>query len=359
MASEQVTPLLSHAFFPPALTAIKTGKHLFETAEGLIPFEERGHYWVMAGEPLAESEAKRTRVFATFHRAARTREKIICGYYLSENMEFEGYDKVPLGTSSLLSLDQFSLRGHPRRDIRRALNRCYRDGLVVTEVDSLVERGNVEGELKRLFVEWLRTRRGPQIHFFLSAPSALHGTGTYERWFTVRSGGRLEAFVSLLPYWDSSGRPSYYLDDMIHRPGGQRFAMDYLLTQLIGKLQEEGAGTLSLGLNPFHGVAPKSLLEAGLWLHNRMPLFYRAQSLWHFKKKYTDHYAHRYMLFDRNHSRWPQFAAMLLATYQHYGDLEEQPPPILSSGLQRLRPNEIDLSHVERWSTRSQAGRHW
>lgn len=300
---EKIKELMFKGDFPLQSVALKSGKSFFWTEEGCVPFEKSKFALVMAGEPLAPSHLKNI-VFQKFKDYGHSLKLPVCAYYVSGSFSPPGFRKMKVGQSSIVHLREFSLKGEKNKEIRRALNHGRRADLEFRELSG-AEGRKVEEELFKLHRYWLKTRRGPQIHFLLSRPDLRSGG----RYFFVFEKGEISAFVSLYRY-----DHGYYLDDMIQSPKGHRFALDFLIAQVLLLLEKEGVSELSLGFNAFEGVGTHGFslvlrfLEQAQWP-------YKSQGLRAFKRKFNGKEVSRYILTEEKTSICKQLLAMISVTY--------------------------------------------
>jgi len=286
--------------------------------KGVVAFEKRGSFYIVAGEPLAFPGYEPLQVFKEFVGEVRKQKGVVCGYYFSEHFarksEFSTYYA---GASSFVNLERDLFQGHGGRDFRRALNFGKKHQLSFCEVSE--RKKDYFQDVVGFEKSWLKTRRGSRIGFLLSAPKVDFRGAEKERWFLVYSTdlessslkNQLQAFVSGMPY----GEKEFYVDHMVHCPEGLKLGLDFALVNLMKTLQQEGYKKLCLGLNPFWGVQPHSFLELGFWLNHQFELLYNSKGLYHFKHKLADEEKPRYLLLDPTYSFWPQLWNLTRVTY--------------------------------------------
>ena len=308
-------PLWTHPLHP---THSKTNKCLFKVEWGQLAYESFEGIHVVAGPPLGDS----FRVLDAFIQWSHSRGLGVCGYYFSESTSIpEELQKYQIGVSRALSLPAFHGRGEKWCDFRRAINQGHRFCLDFKEVYDLSRNPSYMAEVveienqwkKKCKVSWGRWWRTRRLGFLLSSVTCIDRE---ERLFEVREEGRIAALVSLLPYQVEGGR-SYYIDTLIQSPTAHRFALDFLLSQLIWRLKGEGAQHLNFGLCAFQKIKRGSFLEWMTYLHGRSNFLYNSQGLYQYKKKFTDTEEREYLLMDSQASFFKQLRALYKVTWRY------------------------------------------
>ena len=298
------------AQFPLHQTFRKNEKKVFKSEKGKVFFEESYWHLVMAGEPVVSPRFEMAELLKDFLSFAKRRRKRVCGYYCSEAFnEMDLFQKRQIGTSTVLCLSNFNLKGREKRDLRRALNQGERDQLTFEEIKTGTRK--VDSKLDQLYQKWICTRRGPRIGFLLSPPCIEKS----DRCFAVWEKNELIAFVSLFAY-EQEGKCSYYVDDMIHDPQGHRFALNYLLAEICLLLKKERVGHLSLGLNVFDGMNRSGVLGWGLSFFDFFQWPYKSKGLFLFKRKFSHRTVPRYLIKER--MDWWGFVLLSLAIVTYF-----------------------------------------
>ena len=306
------------ASYPLHKTHLKTGKCFYCTDLGAVAFEKHMGQVVVAGDPVAATVLEKETLLKEFQSWAHRRGYSISGYYFSQQLALrvsEEFEVYRAGVSHMVSLPNYSIRGHARRDVRRALNQGVRGALLFGEIPP---DGKEEwlSSIEALTCRWFRRKRRPAIRFLLSQPQLEFFGAETERWFIVTdpAGRQVQAMVSVLGF-EQDGGVTYYVDQLIQDPQGHRFALDYLIARLIAQLRIEGASELSLGLSPFHNVQGPRLVDRLLAWLGQAQWLYNSRGIYQFKKKFTSYEQTRFLLLDREHSKAKQLAAMTVATF--------------------------------------------
>lgn len=296
---------------PYFLTHWKTGKSFFCAYGGLIAFEEARAGIVMAGEPLVRkgfSEQKTTQAFIDF---AKSKNKKICGYYVDKKWRGNSFSKIPIGTSSSISLIDFNLKAPEAKEVRRALRKGRRLDYKIISVSKEERFG--EKRIEPLFKKWKKAKLPLQIKFLISKPQWKSLISGYEEWFIVEKKGEALAFCSLLPY-SREDLSMYYIDQLIHDPAKEPYALSYLVSYLIEELQSQGVTELDLGLNPFAKSEGRNLVEFLFRIFYKFPFWYRPKGLHFFKTKFSGYEKKEYYFFQDQMSPWLALKAMAEVT---------------------------------------------
>jgi hypothetical protein len=297
-----------HRGFPPIFTHIKTGKNCFYKDGVAAAFEVTENCIVIAGDLISkyvgiQKIERHERFYESLKKVANDNNKTVCGYYNSES-ESHPFKRKKMGTSSLIDMKKFTTNGYGARDIRYALNKGKKVDLKFFEVTG--QKSNFRIQVKSLYNHWLRSKKRPEIRFWLAPPSEQ----TLERWFVCYQGVRLMAFVSALPY-----KNGIYIDNLLHAPGGHPYSLHYLLAKALLQLKSENVQEVSLGLNPFLGLKPCSLTEWVLWLLGKTSILYNSQGIFDFKKKFSKNHVDRYLFVNPEKSEFMQVFEMMKVTY--------------------------------------------
>ncbi len=294
----------------------KTGKKIFQTPQGAVAYEATRYAHVVAGDPIVVTNGCLTTLMSDFDKYSKERDKVVCGYYFSEEFKKSSDKKfITLGTSGFLKLQTFDTKGPERKYVRRALNFGNNKNYSFKEIPQS-KKGSYLSRVKKLESQWFSKKKRPRIGFLLSRAKLQYRLSHYERWFVVENDlGHLGAFVSVVPYNDNK---NYYIDHMFYNPEqGSRMSLDFLLAQLILMLKNQKVEELYFGLNAFNNRNPKYLLEWGLSFLWRSSLVYNARGVYFFKSKFFDLEVPRYIMLDQQKSLLKQYAALGAVTFMH------------------------------------------
>ncbi len=284
-------------FFDYPLHAIweKTKKLIHSDQWGQLAYEKVGNTCVVAGDPAGRTLKSKATAFENFRQWAHANKFNVCGYYFSE--EFSR--SVPMnrhkaGVSLLLDLKSWNLKGGASEEARRSLRKGCNQQLEFVEVlqESLSEWDLALMQFSR---DWRKSKGLFQVRFLLTPLSrSLEFLSKGERLFVGHYRGELEAVVSVVSWAEGC----WYVDQLMQHPKGGRFALDFLLVNIIQQLKREGAKTLSFGFCPGVIHQSNSAVERTLKAWGKIKLFYSPKGLYNFKKKYASQELDRYLLLD-------------------------------------------------------------
>ena len=294
--------------------------------KGIIAYQEGPFNLIVATDPWPHEQSSKIKLFEDF-LTDKGANKRISGYYFTSEFAFElqkhhQYVTYKIGESHFVEIQKFHLQGRKARDIRRALNYGHKNQYEFQEIVHLQKKGYLT-DIRDLERKWLKAKVGyrlfGRIGFLLSRVGKGFKDECGSRWFVVKKNQRVISFVCLGELDSSeSGPDRYYLENMIFDPGNGKFAMDFLLANVLKKLKEEGVKELYLGLCPFSNIPQKSFFELVLSRFYSLKLFYDAKGLDHFKSKYSNRTEARYLiikdrvifsLFDLFTATFPRFSS--------------------------------------------------
>lgn len=205
-----------------------------------------------------------------------------------------GLQAFKLGEFAHVPLQDFSLKGGRRADLRSAVNRAQREGLSFA-VLAPAEVPQVIDELREVSDAWLAEVRAREKGFSVGSfdPEWLRRLPVAVVW----RHGRIMAFANLLV---TDRREEAGIDLMRHRPDAPPGTMDYLFAQIMLHLQAEGYARFGLGMAPMAGMAERRRAprwqRLGKLLFEHGDRFYNFRGLFRFKDKFDPEWEPRYLL---------------------------------------------------------------
>lgn len=228
----------------------------FRCDSGVVTFATSGRTAFVVGGPHTNTEAGETSaLLKQFREAAES-----CGYrrillfpILAAERDAAhnaGFDTVVTGVEAFVDLEEFTLAGKNFADLRQMRNRAKKryDASVV----ELYPDAN-RVELERVYQTWLSER--PTRHrmtLVVGKPEFEKPRG--RRYFGVKTGDHLEAFITLVPCFDGRG---WGVDVMARPDATPAGAMDLLISEAAKLVRDEGAELFSIG------ACPMAITEAG------------------------------------------------------------------------------------------------
>jgi phosphatidylglycerol lysyltransferase len=283
----------------PAHLLLSGDKSLLFSSSGrsFLMYGKQGRSWIALFDPVGPSSEWQELIW-TFIEMAHAHggragfyqvrpERL--GLYLDAGMQAR-----KLGEFAWVRLDEFSLKGGKRANLRTAVNRAERDGLEF-RVLSPADVPPVLAQLSSISQRWLDKNKAREKGYSLGAfsddyvcsgPVAL-----------VRQHGRVIAFATLM---ETGLTEEASLDLMRHTEDAPPGTMDYLFVQLLLHYQNRGFQRFGLGMAPLSGMANHALASnwhrlAGL-LFGHGERFYHFRGLRAFKEKFDPQWEARYLI---------------------------------------------------------------
>jgi len=216
--------------------------------------------------------------------------------------------KLKIGDEAIVDLEEFSLEGKSKRELRSKLHHFEDLGFRVVEYQPPVPDA-VIAQLKVVSDQWLeipgRRERSFTVGHF--DPGYLR---TKPILAVVDSAGAVLAFINLI-----SVNQSVITGDLMRRrtdvPNG---VMDYLFVKLFGYAKENGYARVSLGMAPMTGfqVHEEATLEERMihGLFQKLNFIFSFRGLRHYKAKFATSWEPRYLIY-RSSTELPRIALAL------------------------------------------------
>ncbi len=304
--------VIQHTGFPVNSSILIRDLSYFESDRGIVAYREVGGMRVVAGEPFDFKESMG--VWQDFVRDSRKKNLKICGYYTSESFSWNEGVFIPCGTSSIVDLKNWDLKGAEFSESRRAINHKRRKNFEILRLEEFKKREFAGKKLLECFQEWKNQKPLLEVEFIISnqAPD-FDEISSIEDWWVLLEGDQVSAYLSLLPY--KSGK-AYYLDHLIQNPQGDKFALDALIVHVLQNCKERGALEFSFGLNPFDELDWRLPWESLVKMGQYVLPSYSAQGLNYYKSKFgsTDKKT-RYLFYEQSMSPIKAFAAMARVSF--------------------------------------------
>jgi len=311
-------PDKQYLFGPSSVPTTTTDSAPFGT-EWAIPFRVVNGCAIALGDPLGNPLQSMTAVTA-FVDLCRRYDWLPAFYQVTARHldVFKNADMriFKIGEDAVVDLTSFSLKGKAFQDLRTAINKMTRVGIVFEEYDTMtLGDDDILTQLAEITEDWLDAHHGEEKGFAMGQYAP--GTELFadSRMFLARDGenNSVLAFVTFVPVYggDGAGRPTghahgWALDLMRRRSSAPNGVMDFLIASAAVQFQSEAAEVMSLGLSPLADSEEDECLEGGEWLDRmRSILFERFNQFYHFKginafkAKFSPGWEPRYMVFPR------------------------------------------------------------
>jgi phosphatidylglycerol lysyltransferase len=282
--------------------AVQNDKHhmLLADNNALVAYAVRGAVALSAGDPLA-SDDDFERSVREYLNYCRRNDWIACFYEASENhlpvYHKLGLRSLKMAEEAIVDLQEFSLSGNKRANLRAMVNKTAKSGMTVKFYNrGLQPDAAIDEQLEEISQEWLNEKSIGEMGFSLGRFS-LEGLDRVPVFIAVLGDG-IQAFCSWLPY--RSGK-AVVLDLMRKRDQVVAGTMDFLLSHSLMQLREMHYVEASLANAPLASITPpRGTLERGVaLLFENMNAFYGYKNLFQFKKKFAPRWEGRYLIYPK------------------------------------------------------------
>lgn len=273
-------------------------KNLMFSDDGsaFLMYAKRGRSWISLGDPVG-SEAGRRELAWRFIELARAHGGRAVFYQVpAESLSLyadAGLSAFKLGEEAVVDLAAFDIKGTRRGNLRNAINKAERDGIVfeVVPAEAVPE---IMDELAAVSTSWLEARKAREKTFSLGAfePDYVASQPVA----VLRREGRIFAFATLMI---SGDHREAAIDLMRFTPKSPNGTMELLFTRVLLHFKAAGFRDFSLGMAPLAGLSDSPM--APLWhklgraAFEHGNAFYNFHGLRAFKTKFDPVWRQRYM----------------------------------------------------------------
>jgi len=262
-----------------------------------VMYQVSGRSWIALGDPVGDVRYSEELVWrfrelsdrhagwTVFYQASRSR--------LPQYIDL-GLAAFKLGEEAHVQLQEFSLEGSARAELRQDHRRAVRDGATF-EIVPAERVPKMLPELRKISDAWLSDKATAEKHFSVGAfdPAYL---GQFD-FALVRRMGVLVAFANL---WETRTKRELSVDLMRFGPDAPRSAMDFLFVELMLWGREQGYEWFNLGMAPLAGLEQHPLAPAwhrvGNFVFRYGEHFYNFEGLRRYKTKCRPVWEPRYLV---------------------------------------------------------------
>lgn len=239
----------SHAL---AYSVLQPGMQYFGSSEqGIIAYRRSLGQTIVLGDPVADANSMDT-LLREFLQAHPRSLHMQIHRGTADLLASRGFRITPVGVENEIALEEFSLHGKRKADLRHYRNRAAAGAVVVQEEkDSVALRRALE-PVSRAWLP-LKTGHGAELEF-LARPFILEPEPG-ARIFTARIEGALVGFVVMDPMYAEGKVAGYTVTILRHRPDSPEGTVDAINLFAFEQFAREGIPMVSLGVSPFHQLA--------------------------------------------------------------------------------------------------------
>ena len=295
---EAIAPIVAAADDIGANLVLLGDKRVRRSPSGrsFLMFAVSGSSWIVMGDPIGDPSEFEALVWALHEEADQAGGDLVfyevgpgrLPLYIDLGLVF-----YKLGERARVSLEDFSLEGKARGDLRQAKGRLERAGGTF-EVIPPEATGAIMPRLREISDEWMEAKKVREKRFSLGrfdeAYVARFPIGV------IRMDGVVVAFATL---WTSTSRFEVSPDLMRYADDAPKGVMDALFTHLLLWAHDEGYQWFNLGMAPFSGLDAHRLAPSwerlGSALFRFGEHFYNFQGLRAYKEKFQPVWEPRYL----------------------------------------------------------------
>ena len=268
-----------------------------ETGDAFVMYQVNGRSWIALGDPVgaqarAEELVWRFRELSD-HHGGRTVFYQASGDRLPLYVDL-GLAALKIGEEARVPLEQFSLEGSARADLRQAHRRAERSGASF-EILPSEKVPELMPALARISDAWLADKSTAEKRFSVGAFSPEYLANFPVA--VVRSEGTPSAFANV---WPTGTKEELSVDLMRFGPDAPRGAMDYLFIELMLWGRKQGYRWFNLGMAPLAGLERHPLAPAwhrvGNFVFRHGEHFYNFEGLRRYKAKFDPAWEPRYLV---------------------------------------------------------------
>jgi phosphatidylglycerol lysyltransferase len=260
-----------------------------------IMFQVSGSSWVVMGDPIGPPEAGEALAWQFLEDCDAMAVTPVFYQVTTDHLPLYidlGFTLSKLGEEARVPLEQFSLEGPARADLRQAHRRSQRDGASV-EILSKEQVPGVLPELRAISDAWLAEKNTGEKRFSLGYFD--------ERYLSnfdvavVRHAGAAVAFANL---WRGR-KEELSVDLMRYNEAAPKGVIDYMLIECMLWGRAQGFRWFNLGMAPLSGLEEHALAPAwhkiGRMVTRYGENFYGFEGLRKFKDKFDPVWRPRYL----------------------------------------------------------------
>jgi phosphatidylglycerol lysyltransferase len=295
------------------------GMEYFRTSTGLVPYQKHVGVAIVLADPLGPPEHVQASVEEFVHAAER--DSLIPCFFSSgqatKDAMPEGWRDLIIADDTIVDLPGLAFTGKAWSNIRTALNKAEREGMVFRMSTYAAETWGVRQQIRAISEGWVGDKGLPEMRFTLGTLQEADDPEVRLA-LAISPDGDVDGFLSWLPVFGPRGEHrGWTLDLMRRREEGFGSVMEFLIASSAKVFAEEGAQTLSLSGAPLaHRVEDDEGRIAHLLgqLSGILEPVYGFSSLHRFKQKFNPRSEPIYLLY-RDEGDLTRIAAALTRAF--------------------------------------------
>lgn len=284
-----ITEIVSHAPNTTANLALLGDKQFVLSADNkaFVMYAVSGETWVSMGDPVGPAEQWPELIWQFQQLARRHADHVVFYEIGHEHLHLYldvGLSLLKLGEEARVPLDDFSLEGSGRKELRHIRRKLVRQGCTF-EILPAAEVKDVMSSLKTVSDAWLAQKNTHEKGFSLGSfdPQYIQKSAVA----VVRTDQRIIAFGNV---WQSGGHQEVTLDLMRQLPDAPNGTMEYLFIEMMLWGKQQGFHWFNLGMAPLRGMQTRESApmwhKVSSWVARHGENFYNFEGLRRYKEKF-------------------------------------------------------------------------
>lgn len=283
---------------PVANLALLGDKNLMFNAErtAFLMYQASGGSWIVMGDPVGPPELHEPLLWRFLEDCDGMAVNPVFYEVTPDNLPLYidlGLTLSKLGEEARVPLEQFSLEGAARADLRHSHRRAVRDGATFEMIDASAVEALLP-QLREVSDAWLSSKNTAEKRFSLGCFD--------ERYLThfhcalVRRGGAIVAFANI---WQAAAGAEIAVDLMRYGDAAPKGVIDFMLAECMLWGRARGSRWFSLGMAPLSGLEEHALAPAwhklGRLVQRYGETFYPFEGVRKYKEKFAPVWRPRYL----------------------------------------------------------------
>lgn len=237
-----------------------------------------------------------------------------------EQLEAAGWDSLDVGTEMVVDPSAWQTRGKKWQDVRTAINKAKRDGIVDVLTTFKQAPFTVQAQIREISAQWAGEKALPEMGFTLGGLDELVDSRV-RLLYAVDADGRVLGVTSWLPTYERGKVVGWTLDFMRHRTDSVNGIMEFLIARMAERLRDEGdVRFMSLSAAPLAGMGGDGTEQSAVLDHvlqmvaDIMEPAYGFHSLFRFKLKFHPEESKVYICYP-DAAKLPQISLAVAQAY--------------------------------------------
>jgi len=285
-----------------------------------LGFKQVGNTVIVLSDPVGQPDDVR-RGYGEFAEFCRSRGWRLGYFAMSERARTElvalGMRSIQVAEDTVIRLPDLEFRGKKWQDVRSAINRAKREGVVMRTVRYSDAPRGMKDQMQAISAQWAGDKSLPEMGFTLGdLPEA--DDPSVEMHLAVDEEGTVHGMTSWMPVYRDGDVVGWTIDIMKRRldDGVMSGVMEFLIAQSAVEFKEAGYEFISLSAAPLSYTGEVEGSVEGLLdiLADKMEPYYGFTSLERFKAKFKPEHHPLYLMYA-DEAQLPAITLAILRAY--------------------------------------------